>query len=75
MEIRDRIDNKIDEYLYRNKLDYYKFICPPCSLTLDGEEPLLRSVLLSLDGNESLKRHRRLQATEQGGGEKRDTAL
>lgn len=75
MEIRDRIDNKVDEYLYRDKRDFYKFICPPCSLKLDEEEPLQRSVLLSLGGNESLKRHRRLRATEQGGGEKRDTAL
>lgn len=73
MEIRHRIDSRLDNLLYKEKRDFYRTACPPCAEKCEGKKTLPRSVLFSLDGNESLKRHRRLRGADKN--LKKDTSL
>lgn len=56
LSLRDGVDSCVLKALGRDGLWRRKNACPACSYRLEGEEDLLFSMLVTMDGNDSLKR-------------------
>lgn len=61
LELRRRINVRIDALLYPTPLSKYQYECPCCTNWQPEEEELDYSMLFCMDGNESLKRHQRVR--------------
>ena len=61
MEILSRISATLDSLTSESPNDVYAHACPACVYKLDAEEALEHSMLLCMDGNESVKRMRRVR--------------
>lgn len=61
MEILSRISVTLDSLTLESPNELYAHACPACVYKLDGEETLDHSMLLCMDGNESVKRMRRVR--------------
>ena len=66
MEIAHRVDAKVDDLLFKSPMSRHEFACPACMYVLEGEEKVDGSMLLCMDGNESLKRMRKFRYTNGG---------
>ena len=56
MEIRRRVDSRVAAALGRDSPDWrMRNVCAPCLYTLDDEPELSPAMLVSMDGNQSLK--------------------
>ncbi|KAL5520197.1 hypothetical protein ACEPAG_9410 [Sanghuangporus baumii] len=71
VEVLHRIDAKIDVALRATTLSKLQDACPCCMLRVDGEKMLTHSMLICVDGNESLKRYRKMRQI----GDQQDGAL
>lgn len=57
LNILRRVDARIQVVLSRTTPDWHlKNSCPSCQYTLEGEDPLKYTLLVAMDGNNSLKR-------------------
>ena len=65
-EIRWRIQDQIEERLFPSKLERFQAKCPACVFRVDDEEPQEASMLVCMDGNESLKQVERRFERERG---------
>ncbi|KAJ7094752.1 hypothetical protein B0H15DRAFT_798886 [Mycena belliarum] len=65
LAIRDVVDKRVQEALGRNTPNWrLKNACPACMYKLEGEESLLIPLLVTIDGNNSLKRFWRREREE-----------
>ncbi|KAL0067928.1 hypothetical protein AAF712_005097 [Marasmius tenuissimus] len=56
LSLMREVDRQCIEALQRNtRSSYFETVCPPCVYRLEKEEPLKPTMLISLDGNNSLK--------------------
>lgn len=57
LETLGNVDQRVAKELGRDRPDWrLKNCCPACTYKLEGEEKLIFSMLLAMDGNDSLKR-------------------
>ena len=61
MEILNRVSNELDSLTLTTPHEKYAYACPACVYKLEAEEALEHSMLLCMDGNESVKRMRRVK--------------
>lgn len=60
LSIRNRVDQRIQTALKRNDSGWrLRHACPACTHKLTGEPELVFSMLVTMDGNDSLKRVQR----------------
>jgi len=65
LQIRGRVDELVQATLGRDSPDWrLKHACPACTYKLKDEAPLLFKMLYTVDGNDSLKRVLKREATE-----------
>ncbi|KAF6751976.1 hypothetical protein DFP72DRAFT_1033987 [Ephemerocybe angulata] len=66
LRLRDEVELRVTNALDRTGLWRVKNVCPACTYKLEGEDTLLFSILVTMDGNDSLKRiiRRSLEATQ-----------
>lgn len=55
------MSKKLDKLIFKVPHEIFEYACPACVYKLKGEEALQHSMLLCMDGNESLKRLRRVK--------------
>ncbi|KAJ8092015.1 hypothetical protein PM082_024251 [Marasmius tenuissimus] len=53
--IQREVQSRVDHELGRDSSHFIRNVCPPCLYQLDNEELLTPSILLAMDGNNSLK--------------------
>ncbi|KAF7377629.1 hypothetical protein MSAN_00185700 [Mycena sanguinolenta] len=64
LEVLDNIDKRVATALGRDAPDWrLKNCCPSCTYKLEGEQKLIFSMLVAMDGNDSLKRVLRKDST------------
>lgn len=76
MEVRHRIDKRLDELLFKDEITKFQHACPSCTYKTANEPQLKYSMLACMDGNESLKRVLRTRKGREGepvGVERLDT--
>jgi len=57
LSIRDEVDRRLQEALGQDSPNWrLRHACPACTHKLDGEAPLTFDILITMDGNDSLKR-------------------
>ncbi|KAJ7148713.1 hypothetical protein C8R43DRAFT_1128944 [Mycena crocata] len=56
LELRRRADERVMKALGRDSSWRLKHACPACNYKLDGEDKLVFDMLMTMDGNDSLKR-------------------
>ncbi|KAJ7500260.1 hypothetical protein B0H11DRAFT_1714849 [Mycena galericulata] len=65
LDILDRVDRRVKKVLGRDAPDWrLKNACPACTYKLEGEQELIFSMMIPMDGGNSLKRVLRKEATE-----------
>ncbi|KAJ7435593.1 hypothetical protein B0H11DRAFT_1755896 [Mycena galericulata] len=65
LDILDRVDRRVKKVLGRDAPDWQlKNACPACTYKLEGEQELVFSMMIPMDGGNSLKRVLRKEATE-----------
>ena len=57
MELKYRVDVALNQLLFPTPLSQYQHMCPSYTLELPGEEEMNFRMLITMDGNESLKRN------------------
>ena len=65
-EIRWRIEKEINAGVFRTRLGLFQRACPCCTYRLDNENDLGYSMLVAMDGNDSLRRVERAIQDESG---------
>ena len=66
LQIREKVAHRVDIALKRDSPDWrLKHACPACTYKLKDEEPLNFSMLLTCDGNDSLRRVLKRKATDE----------
>ena len=68
MEVQYRIIRELEERLFATELARYHHMCPCCAIRHEDEPKLKFLTLVSMDGNESLKRHLRQQTVTREDG-------
>ena len=69
LEVRRRIQNRLDDILGRSADDWHiKNACPCCMLKVINEPTLTFGFLVTMDGNDSLKRVERVTKTKDANG-------
>lgn len=65
LQIRARVDDLVQATLKRDAPDWrLKHACPACTYKLKDEAPLIFKMLYTIDGNDSLKRVLRREASD-----------
>ncbi|KAJ7129039.1 hypothetical protein C8R43DRAFT_896829 [Mycena crocata] len=65
LDIRRRVDERVLKALGRDSEWRLKHACPACMYKLEGEDQLIFDLLMTMDGNDSLKRVLRREKVEE----------
>ena len=64
--IRIAVHEEVSQQVLRSTFGKFQASCPSCVYSLNDEEPMKYSMLVTIDGNESLKRVERTREGEDG---------